>query len=179
MPRFSRSSRRPASRAARLTKEWYGTWTFASDPESPTPITLASSSYFRDWIISPTDALNFFDEPTILRTVGSLWLAGDAIAATVATQVELGFIVTRDEGLAGTPPIRDPLLEADYDWMFTWYSGVIAPVAAGAGAWSEGFNFNSLTRRKMPGGFGLAVNVVNRGTGAVRFMMQMRTLFAH
>jgi hypothetical protein len=136
------------------------------------PWLLGPGQTSSNWIISPSQALAFWDEPTVVRLIFSEWLL------SVMPNWELGdldahfwsgIIITRGEGQFGTEtlPNLDPT-NGSNDWLFwkSWhfsslFTALGTPVRLGklnfSDEWgNQGGQFDIRSKRRMPQGHGLA-----------------------
>jgi len=184
MPR--RYGRRPLSRAARLTKEWFGMYTFDANPDIPNTIGLAPNTVFMDWVFSPGDALDILDEPTVLRILVNVGAAFDLIAASGIALMSWGFLATRDDGFSGLPPIRDPMADSHMDWIAWGTHTAIAPASANVASAGQYLRRESIydgrAKRKIDPGEGLAFYAGYSAGGYpanIRIHMNRRIRVAH
>jgi len=188
-----RRARRPQSRAARLTKEWYSFFTIDSVTNEFDTISLLPGRTFAAWILDPLLALGDFDEPTLLRTriamtaafenpgqndSEGLW-AGIRLAS--ADAASLGTFVTSSYAPVGNPYDGGYM---DWVWHSTW--ALTAPnAAAGAPAVGSYLQQNQWddvkTKRRIESGNGLIFMATTppSNQGQVNFTMVGRQLVGH
>ena len=183
MPR--RMSRRPLSRAARLTKEWSPFWTYSPTPADFAPVRIDVGDYFADWIIDPDSAVNLFDEPTVLRTVFQWAIAAAGGGPTPAkTMVSAGIIVCTATG--GDPTPLHPRADGWMDWLWTNTQGYFSnPLQDLPALWAymspAADTWDIRSKRRLEAGQGLAFIAVNDSNQSTDVMMAAtgRVLLAH
>jgi len=180
-----RGSRRPLSRAARLTKEWWGFATFEPDTSEVQAATLAPGSLVSSFILSPQDALNAFDEPTVLRILVQVTPAFEAIGTNGLTVVSFGIIVADEAAvpaIGGATP--DPLLNSDHDWLWRKDWAYVAPDTGAPDLYRYTFQEqwdDARAKRRIEAGQGLMfVATSNVASNAnTRFWASGRVLLGH
>jgi len=182
MARFRKTSR-PLSRAARLTKEWLGFATVDPDgSQDAAVVNLAAGTVFARWIVSPADAYDLFDQPTILRILVQVTPAFRSIEDLEGGFFAAGIIVTRDLGPAlGGPP--SPYFASD-DWVWSRQWNFVNASTLTQHEWSatqQDQYENVLTKRRVPSGYGIAYIAENRFTSAgdMLFSSTGRILLGH
>jgi len=112
--RSSRSSSRPVR-----AREWEG---FVTSPSGifgePGRIVLAPNTGYCDWALDPNDLRDFYDEPTIVRTIIHDQvhpLASSAGGVSIACSLYVGLIAWKDDNLPVVGPFAD---DATKDWMY-------------------------------------------------------------
>jgi len=176
-----RHTRRPLSRAARLTKEWIGfSLENPSSPGEPQTAYLNSGVYVTNWILSPSDALTVFDEPTILRCLIQTTTAFDQMAAGGMALVSYGLIACTEL------PTYSSYSAPDFDWIWMQWvtrnasAATVAPAAAGTADQSTLSDVR--TKRKIDAGQGLAIVIQYEPGGAaagVGAFVGGRCLYGH
>lgn len=116
---------------------------------------------FSDWAIDPNDARDFFDEPTIVRTLISDMCHPVAAnsGASISCSLYVGLMVVKSD--EAVPPWQEPL-DAGHEWMYwsQWmmFNGGTSDGFINAGPTRNGGDtIDVKSKRKMPEGYGLAV----------------------
>lgn len=169
--RFRRrqSGRRSGSVPSR--KVWGGFHSVDVDG-SPSTFQLDPGEFIHTWILSPTDAADFYDEPTLMRILHTFFLIPFVSTTNETTQwtnlFYAGIIVTEPDG-TGEAPFIEPLdTSRQWVWQYNaiaWHhnNNAFAVGAISAGGGDKGV-LDIKTRRKIPEGFGLSYQVYNRAS---------------
>lgn len=167
--RFSRrrSARRSGSVPSR--KVWGGFHSVDVDGHL-SPFQLDPGEFTHTWILSPTDAQDFYDEPTLLRILWSYAVIPFVTATNEVTQwccnFQIGIIVTEPDA-TGDPPFMDPL-DTSLQWIYNdtrpmWHHNQNAfAVGFIQGGGGDKGTLDIRAKRKIPEGFGLSALVNNR-----------------
>lgn len=163
-----RSSARRGSPPGR--KVWGGWTTFLDPGISVGAPQLGFNEYNADWLLSPNDAEDFYDEPTVIRLISRFLCSVDISTGDIANEyaalVQWGIIVTNPDGNGDVPFIN--LNDVTKQWLYhdeilLWHY---------AGHISQGFSLSATggpqqgrvdirSKRKIPEGSGLAAIVYN------------------
>lgn len=193
MARFRR--RRIASRPRR-PREWFTFSVADATTGTPTSVQLSTTafgapSYWADYIWTPDEMTQNFDEPTILRTiVRGAMISQLAIATNQNLSIYLGLVLLKHENMsspfsaAQLLTIPEPYFDGDTDWIYNWHFTLNMPVNTqlsalhaipGAG------EADIKTRRKVPNGHGLAmiIGVESSAAHTIRISMHGRMLIAN
>lgn len=167
-----------------MTKEWATAWSWSGTPTNPGHVSLSVGQFFHDWIISPSAAMQEFDEPTVLRMIVGTYVAGEPMTPSQQLWLDVGIIVTRSADPAlETLPQLDPLLDGHMDWLYTAYHFAQTPPGFGGNtSGNSPFTANVKSRRKIGPGEGLALFAFNRPSSSdvgLDVTFTIRTLFAH
>jgi len=179
-----RRSRKPLSRAARLTKEWLGFVTADETGLEPQPIFTVPGNTYAAWIIDPDAALQAFDEPTVMRILVNVWPSFNALSLSEANLISLGIIVANE--LPGALS-RNSNARGDLDWLWVQYMGLVAPPTAAApttAGLGNGAFADIRTKRRLEAGQGLALCLAHEASAgalgsAAATMVQGRILYGH
>lgn len=163
--RRRRTSSRARSGRPRRTREWFNWETINPTTGYHRPFLLGPGQSSTAFLITPNDAQEFYDEPTIVRLLIRQWLIAQPVTATVAfeTHIWSGILVARDNGYGDPPDIS--VTRGDYDWL--WWQSVhfsrltnVFGTIPGMGVLSAEFGpqqgvIDVRAKRKIPQGFGL------------------------
>ncbi len=154
----------------RLT-EW------ASDPFGTDFRSLAASSFV---IVSSLDAAGLAKRPfTITRTVGSLYVVSDQLAAPEFPFGAVGGMVVSEKAVAtGATAVSDPVTQASSDEWFMYQNfAVLGESGGGARYGLSRFEFDSRAQRKVQDGEDFVFVVANASaTDGMQFFLLLRTL---
>jgi len=162
--RRSRGSRRAPSQ-----KVWGGWVTFDSPTPNIGPGRLDPGEYAANWLLSPNDAADFYDEPTLIRTLSrfrcNVAISTGDIANEYGALVQFGLIIYKGDD--NVPPFINTL-DVTKDWiyydsvMLYHHAGAIGQVfAVDAEATPYLGVVDIKSKRKIPEGSGLAAIVFN------------------
>jgi len=171
--------RRRLAAPKRMTKEWVPFWTFVGAVTNPSFVTVPGANLFLDWALTPAQAYDIFDEPTLIRLIGGISVAFNGVAANAGMVWSAGLLVTRDNGTTGAPPPRSPMADGGDDWIWTWYGEAHSPTATAGAAGGGAFGIDSASKRKIPPGNGLAFYFENLSPYALNLYAAGRALYAH
>jgi len=180
---FRRSSKR-GSRPVRA-REWNGFTTSPSGvPGEPGRIILEPGDIFMDWCFDPNDVIEFYDEPTLVRTIISDQChpaVPGGQAASISCSLYVGLIVMKADEL----PV--PLLFPDdstKDWVYwsQWmmFNGGVNDGFVNAGPTrNPGDTIDIRSKRKLQSGMGLAIAALAalNNSHDVIWAFNARTLF--
>lgn len=173
MPFRRRSSRRRSgTRSLPSRKVWGGFTTFDVNG-GISAINLNSGAFFHTWILSPNDAADFYDEPTVARillaTNVSVDIATASVSLNYAASVFASIQVVKDDD-PSTPPFINQLDSTkDYLWYREWFlyhdaNKLIAfPSVASVSGPQQG-QYDIRSKRKIPEGYGLSFQCWNNAT---------------
>lgn len=163
MPRFSR--RRSFRRGPKRAMEWIGA--HASPTGNPGELGLVAiappggggTAGINDWILSPAEAQEFFDEPTLVRTLIDVLVA---LPAPGASPVDLagwmGMLILPGDGASPDPSIQAGDASKDWLWWQPFILGTTVPAStvyiSGQSAFMSG-KFDIRSKRKILGGDGV------------------------
>ncbi len=158
-------------RATRPNRSWAG---FAL--VGPTSVAATSKVLVATFVLSNAN----IDE-TILRTVGTLAVFLDQVAADESQVGAMGFIVINDLAIAaGAASIPGPITDIADDGWFV-YVPITQRIEVGDSTGVEPhmatqYNFDSRAKRRIEEGRGLAVMVENAGSTGFNVSLVFRTL---
>lgn len=176
--------RRSRARVPRKTKEWSAFYTADAVTGDHEPVVLAPGTYFNEWIFDPTQLVDGWDIPTVMRMLFEFTIGYDPVAVGGFVNLQCGIYVAQETG--GLPIPLNPLYDG---WMsaFLWtgypdYTGAPGLAGTGVGQVWRGIDVIDIgSRRKLPPGFGLAFIAVNQSNSfaSVQVSMAGRILMAH
>ena len=152
----------------RLT-EWFGS-------ALPTVKALAGATFAIDQVLTSTELAK---RPfTVTRTVGSLFVGNDQVAAIERPFGALGFAVVSEQAqTAGAASVPDPVADIGSDlWLCYRAFGAIGAPTTG-NPWTE-FTFDSRAQRKVEDGSEIVVMIGNAGAAAdiLNYVLMFRML---
>ena len=115
---------------------------------------------------------------TVTRTVGSLYVQSDQVAASENPFGSIGMMVVSDQAITtGITAVPDPVSQAASDGWFLYRSFGVQGGPIGGQEVFE-FKFDSRAQRKVEEGFDIAVVVGNSAAAAlgIRFSINFRML---
>jgi len=187
-----RRFRRGRGRGKQRTREWIAATTSPTEVyEEPGALILAPNQFTSSWILHPGDSTDFFDEPTLVRTLVHLSYLTDVSASVVSTgtwndSIWIGFVIWRSD-IAGP---NDLLIAAngsrDWIWWFQGYTYKLAVgqfIVQGGGTANpgQGNMFDLKGKRKIPNGSGIAFCAQTPATNdaEIEFAISTRMLLLH
>lgn len=168
--RFRRRRRGSSSRSVPSRKVWGGFYSVDLNG-GVSPVSLTPNSFYSGWILSPNDASDFYDEPTVGRLIFNHQIVTNVLTANVANNYGahiLSCIFVSRADPAGLPPFLNPFdTTIDYLWWSSKFLHHEANMAFGFGAAATNSgpqqgHFDIRAKRKMPEGFGLAYQCFNQ-----------------
>lgn len=169
--RFRRSGSNPKGR-----KVWGG-WDSFAVSGGISPITLSPDSYTHTWVMSPQDAMDFYDEPTVIRMLFRFHAAVELavisdLSNNFAARVFASIQVIKDLN-AATPAFIN---QRDNTGDYLWWDGVMfhhlnnhaigfTQLVSNSGPYSGVIDVR--TKRKIPEGYGLSFQVWNAGNSQI------------
>lgn len=167
-----RSSRRRSASKGTI-KEWFNWETIETGTWYHRPAILSPGAVQNAWLITPSDAHNQFDEPTIIRLLIRSWSIAappNAGAGDYDISFWQGLLVTRGEAdtagsMDGTPEITAE--RGDFDWLWwdsvhfhRWWTAIGTPVGYAMNNKPADFGpyggvVDLRTKRRIPQGYGL------------------------
>ncbi len=166
-------SSRGISRGVRRKTDWLG----SADIVDVT--TLPAASFV---VTQSLTAVELAKRPfTIVRTVGSIWLASDQSGAVEFPFGAVGFIVVSEKASAlGATAIPDPITQESSDEWFAYTAMAASGNSAAAGIVSQPlmeYKFDSRAMRKVQDGEDIVVVVANASaTDGAAFILKFRML---
>ena len=114
---------------------------------------------------------------TVVRTVGSIWITSDQVAASETPFGAVGFIVVSDKAVAtGATAIPDPITQEGSDEWFT-YTQFAAQGGPLSGRQISEYKFDSRAMRKVEDGEDIVIVVSNaHATAGLDFGIKFRLL---
>jgi len=160
---FSRRSSR--SQSPRRNREWFaGSTSPSGNLGEPGRILLTTTNAFSSWIITPSDMLDFYDEPTLVRSL--ICDQGHALAPNASASISVSWYVgiSLAKGDNATPPFLDPQ-DGGHDWIYwaQWmaFNGGTSDGFINAGPTRNGNDTIDIkSKRKFQTGAGLAVYAI-------------------
>jgi len=170
---FRRSRSRSRSSSMPKGRKVWGTITTVDVDGLPSPIRLDPGEFSSSWLLSPADAQEFYDEPTLMRLLFNFQANVTVESANVASEfgasIWANFWVTDgvDPALTTAPAFKNPL-DGTQQWVWSYQNFlyhrlnnfVISPFVSLGLAQKTGY-MDVKTRRKIPEGSGLAAQVWN------------------
>jgi len=172
---FKRRSRgvRRSGRTVPSRKVWGSFSTREETSGGPFPGVLDNNEFQTSWLFSPVDAQEFYDEPTLLRTLFRFTAyaqipTGFNNALTWSQEVRCGIILARAPEATPDEPELLNLNDATLDWI--WYQifhqyhiggDVISIITIPAVSGPLQGVVDLRTKRKIPEGYGLAFMIQN------------------
>jgi len=149
-------------------KVWGGWLTRSAVNGAPETGRLSNNQFESNWLLSPQDALDFYDEPTVMRMIFQ-WntVVGEDSGSNNAEEwyvlCIMGIWVTRADEETGDPPFIN-LEDTTHDYLF-WHAGQFGhqpnDVFRFNNSGSTATLFDIKARRKIPEGYGLAFQVIS------------------
>lgn len=167
--RFRRRSR-SAKRSLPSRKVWGGFYSVIVSG-GISPVNVPAGGYYSGWILSPNDASDFYDEPTVGRMIFNQQTVVNVLTANVAGNYGahcLSCIFASRADPAGLPPFLNPFdTTLDYLWWASKFYHHTQDMAFGFGASSTSSgeqqgHFDIKAKRKLPEGYGLAYQFYNQ-----------------
>ncbi len=167
------SSRVPAS--MRRKTVWGGS------ADVTTITTLAAATAVQNQTFSAV-VLSDVQPGTIVRTVGTLWVKTDQVAATEIPFGALGFAVVSDQAAtAGVASVPTPITDETSDLFFVyraWAASLLLADATGMNTYVDRYDFDSRAQRKFQEGDAISVTLENASSvHAMGFVLKFRILF--
>ena len=166
----NRVARRSFQRSPGRLTEWFG------DPFVTGEVALAASTFV---VISSLTAAGLAKRPfTITRTVGTLWVRSDQIAAIESFSGAVGgMVISLKASTTGATAIPDPVTEVSSDEWFMYQGFSAGSRATSAYDDTVEYKFDSRAQRKVQDGEDFVFVLANASAaGGLLFNFTVRTL---
>ncbi len=143
--------------------------------------TLAASTAVLDQILTAA-TVSSLGPATIVRTIGTLWVKTDQVAATEIPFGAMGMtVVSEQASVAGVASVPVPITDETSDLFFTyvpWAASLILADATGIIDGMQVYQFDSRAQRKVQDGDAVAVTLENASSvHGVGYVLKFRMLF--
>ena len=152
----------------RLT-EWFG----SADATAFTSLGAGTFTFHQEFA-APALAKRPF---TIMRTVGSIWVGSDQVAAAEQPFGAMGFqIVSEKAATTGATALSDPITEEDSDAWYTYKAFAAQGGPIQGNPWYT-YDFDSRGQRRVEDGFTFALMVSNASAAfGMNFLVKFRMI---
>jgi len=166
--------------------EWVGAHSSPTSTPGDFGLILLTAAFtgVNEWLLTPGEAQDFFDEPTLVRQLISFTVMPLAVVSpSVTAQYPCGWMGILVTG--GDAAVPDPSIQAnraDYDWAW-WTPYILGSASSGATVSAIGFPNAAApdirSKRKILNGMGLAFYMTPSGlnNADIQFAFQWRGLF--
>ena len=148
--------------------------------DSTTITTLAAATAVLDQAFNGSQ-ITSLGPLTIVRTIGTLWVKTDQVAATEIPFGALGMSVVSEQArVAGVASIPTPITDEASDLFFVykaWAASLLLADATGVATYVDRYDFDSRAQRKVQDGEAIVITLENASSvHAIGYVLKYRML---